>query len=316
MRPRVFLKAALVVGVAFLMGGVVGAVVSPVFSPFSARRKLASPPTVTRPPAEQRRPRAVPPASTTEVLPQAPATDSIAEVTEPAPIMPGRGGDEPKRVLALTEPVRRLALRGATPPTGANRVPLALAPLTMPPPVAPSPAAFPPVASAIAVEQTLLGQAMRTLRGGQDARTALTLLAQHAERFPQGAFASEAMELRIEALLALEQGDDALAVLDGAALASLPNRDEQRVVRGELRAAHQRWREAAQDFDDMLAERRLPAANPKVRNLQGRALWGRAAARSRLGDAQGARADLDLYLRYFPDGQFAGRAATLVKAAP
>ena len=101
--------------------------------------------------------------------------------------------------------------------------------------------------------------------------------------------------------------------MDRVPLASLPNRDEQLVVRGELRAANRRWREAEQDFDHALA---APAATPKSRNLQERALWGRASARSRLGDQDGACADLDLYLRHFPGGRFAGPAAALLKAAP
>jgi hypothetical protein len=122
--------------------------------------------------------------------------------------------------------------------------------------------------------------------------------------------------LRIEALLALGRQGEALSVLDRVPLASLPNRDEQLVVRGELRAANRRWREAKQDFDETLGERGLPAASAKARNIQERALWGRAAARSRLGDQDGARADLDLYLRHFPGGRFAGPAASLLKGEP
>ena len=170
--------------------------------------------------------------------------------------------------------------------------------------------------SPIAVEQSLLGQAMRTLREGHDARTALALLAQHAERFPGGALTSEATMLRIEALLALGRRDEALSALDTVPLASLPNRDEQLVVRGELRAAKQRWRDAEQDFDETLRQRDLPAATAKARNIQERALWGRAAARSRLGNQNGARADLGLYLLHFPGGRFAGPAASLLKVAP
>lgn len=119
--------------------------------------------------------------------------------------------------------------------------------------------------------------------------------------------------LRIEALLYLGRRDEALSALDRAPLASLPNRDEQLVVRGELRAADQRWRAAEQDFDEVLRERGLPAPSARVRDLQERALWGRAAARSRLGNQDGARADLQLYLRHFPAGRFAGPAASLLK---
>jgi hypothetical protein len=104
--------------------------------------------------------------------------------------------------------------------------------------------------------------------------------------------------------------------LDRVPLASLPNRDEQLVVRGELRAGKARWREAEHDFDDVLKAPGLPAASTKVRSIQERALWGRASARSRLGDQDGARADLNLYLRHFPGGRFAGPAASLLKGVP
>jgi TolA-binding protein len=175
----------------------------------------------------------------------------------------------------------------------------------------------PPVASSrIAVEQALLGQAMKVLREGHDAPTALALLAQHAERFPEGALASEASMVRVEALLALGRRSEALSALDGIALASLPNRDERFVARGELRATDGRWSEAQQDFDQALRSHNLPATSTKARNIQERALWGRAAARSRLGDQAGARADLELYLRHYPSGKFAGPASSLLKGVP
>lgn len=315
-RPPLLLKVVMVVGIAFLTGGVVGAVVAPFFSPFSARKKAV----VVRPPAvglvpsfEHRRSRAVVFAPTTEVQPGlTPAaivsTPIVPTPVAPTPVAATPRANEPKLLSALTKPKARprLALgEEATPSDGAPNVP-----------VEPPPAVFAPIASTIAAEQTLLGQAMRSLRGGQDARTALALLARHDERFPRGAFTSEATQLRIEALLSLGRRDEALAELDAAPLASLPNRDEQRVVRGELRAAHQRWREGAQDFDDVLAESRVPAAGSKLRNLQERALWGRAAARSRLGDQNGARADLERYLYLFPGGRFAGPASVLLKGSP
>ena len=71
-----------------------------------------------------------------------------------------------------------------------------------------------------------------------------------------------------------------------------------------------------QDFDDALRGRDLPTTNPRARSLQERALWGRAAARSRLGDQAGARADLELYLRDFPAGRFSAAAASLLRGAP
>ncbi len=289
MRPRLFLRVALVVGLAFFIGGITGAVVSP----FWARKKpvVVGPTPAVAPTARPGKAR--------------PATSTPATLPEPVPNEPAPVPDEPRPVAAPAKhraAVRVAILTEPAPPPAPSEIPETAAP-----PVTPS---------AIAVEQELLGQAMRMLRDSHDARTALALLAQHAQRFPHGALASEATMLRIEALLALGRRDEALSILDRVPIASLPNRDEQLVVRGELRAANRRWREAKQDFDQALRDHSLPAASARVRNIQERALWGRAAARSRLGDQDGARADLDLYLRQFPGGRFAGPAAALLKGVP
>ena len=305
MRPRLFLKVALTVGLAFGMGGVVGAGVWP-FGPWKKPEPatVASQVPASAPAARHAKARPV------TSLPATPALlEPVPEVTPPVTEPAAR---EPRPVPDPQRPVLQPAKRRA-----AIRVAILAAPTPSPAPSdAPDIAPTPVAPSAIAVEQALLGQAVRTLREGHDARTALALLVQHAERFPKGALHAEETMLRIEALLALGQRDEALAVLDRVPLASLPNRDEQLVVRGELRAANGRWRAAKQDFDDILRERGLPAASAKIRSTQERALWGRASARSRLGDQDGARADLDLYLRHFPGGRFAGPAASLLKGKP
>jgi hypothetical protein len=295
-RPRLFLKVAIPVGVAFFIGGVVGAGVwpywpkkesvvvasgAPAAAPGARKGKARPVATATTPPAQSE---PIPEAT----LPATPDSRPITDTPKPAP-------PPVKRRAAV-----HIALQESPTPTPATPT---LAPEVAPP-------------SAIAVEQALLGEAMRVLRVGHDARTALALITEHSERFPQGALHAEETMLRIEALLALGRGDEALSVLDKTTLASLPNRDQQLVVRGELRAAHGRWREAREDFDEVLRERSLPAAHAKLRSLQERALWGRASARSRLGEQPGARADLDLYLRHFPGGRFAGAAASLVKDLP
>jgi hypothetical protein len=289
-RPRLFLKVALVLGVVFCLGGVVGAVVPP----FWAKKEpaLVGPTTAVAPSQRRRKPRP------TSALPAAPAPPEIG-AAEPTPVV-----EEAKPVAA---PTKHRALA---------RVAIMKEPLQPPTPSAADVAAAPPEPSRIAVEQALLGRAIKTLREGHDARTSLALLAQHAEQFPDGALAAEATILRIEALLTLGRKDEALSLFDGVSLASLPNRDEQRVVRGELRAAKGRWREAEQDFDEALAGHALPAETAKIRTVQERALWGRASARSRLGDQDGARADLALYLRHFPAGRFASAAASLLKGVP
>jgi hypothetical protein len=299
-RPRLFLKVALVLGVVFCLGGVVGAVV-PAFWP---RREPAvvSPTPAPAPTARRQKPRPATALPATTALPEIGAEEPASVAQEPRPV-----ADEPTPDPAPAKhraAVRVAILKEPTPP-----------PVPSAPEIA-APPADPAQPSRIAVEQALLGRAVKTLRDGRDARTALGLLAQHAEEFPDGALTSEATILRIEALLTLGLKDEALSLLDRVPLASLPNRDEQLVVRGELRAAKGRWREAEEDFNDILRDRSLPAASAKSRNIQERALWGRASARSRLGDQDGARTDLDLYVRHFPAGRFAGPAAALLKGVP
>jgi hypothetical protein len=102
------------------------------------------------------------------------------------------------------------------------------------------------------------------LRDDRDARTALALLAQHAERIPRGRADAEATMLRIEALLTLGLKDEALSLLDRVPLASLPNRDEQLVVRGELRAAKGAGEKRSRISTTFYETARLPAASAKV----------------------------------------------------
>jgi hypothetical protein len=301
MRPRLFLKVTLTVGLAFCMGGVVGAGVWP-FWPRKKPEPVGVVGPAVAPTARHGKTRPVASAAATPTL-----LEPVPEESNPAT---EADAQEPKPVRDATKPV---------PAPARHRAAIHVAILKPPaPPPAPGvdPDLAPPEPSAIAVEQALLGQAMRMLRDGHDARSALALLAQHAERFPKGALHAEEDMLRIEALLALGKRDEALGILDRVSIASLPNRDEQLVVRGELRAAKQRWREAKQDFDEALEAHVLPATSAKARAIQERALWGRASARSRLGDQPGARADLDLYLRHFPGGRFARPAASLLKGRP
>jgi tetratricopeptide (TPR) repeat protein len=157
---------------------------------------------------------------------------------------------------------------------------------------------------------------MMALRDLQEPQVALALLAEHARLFPSGVFRSEANLLRVESLLALGRKDEALSVLEHASLASAPNRDEQLVLRGELRASNGRWLEAKEDFDQVLRRHGDGLARVKAQGLQERALWGRSAARSRLGDEVGARSDLDHYLRLFPHGRFAELASRLLQSTP
>jgi tetratricopeptide (TPR) repeat protein len=155
----------------------------------------------------------------------------------------------------------------------------------------------------------MLGQALRSLRSDHDAAGALDILTRHAALFPHSPLTGERSVLEVEALLALGRRDEALARLDGMSLDNIPRSGERHVVRGELRARAQRWREAVADFDQAL----LRAGGPWA--WQERALWGRAVARARVGDELAARTDLQTYLRLYPTGRFASQAARLLAAA-
>ncbi len=130
--------------------------------------------------------------------------------------------------------------------------------------------------------------------------------------------APAATRLRTEALLRLGRKTEALAELDRQSPGGLPDGDERRLLRGELRAKAGRWRAALEDFDAVVqaasaaAARPDGAADPKASDRLERALWGRAAARGRLGDEAGARADLRAYLGRFPHGRFAPSVARLL----
>ena len=215
----------------------------------------------------------------------APVAIALPPVAAPAVASPS-----PEPVAPAASP-RLAMLDSAASPARASRITQAMAPA--------------PKANG----QAMLGQALRSLRSDHDPLAALDALARHAALFPHSSLASERSALEVEALLALGRRDEALARLDGMALDNTPRSAERHVVRGELRARAQRWREAAADFDQALAHASGTSA------WQERALWGRAAARMHDGDSTGARADWRLYLQTYPAGRFASEAARLLEAA-
>jgi tetratricopeptide (TPR) repeat protein len=166
------------------------------------------------------------------------------------------------------------------------------------------------------IEQALLGDILKSLRKQHDPKSALALLDVHAQRFPGTVLAPEVAILRVEALLSLGRNAEALAILDHLALGTIPNREERLVLRGELRAGAKRWQEARADFEPLLSNLSTATPGTKSRDLKERALWGRASARSHLGDEAGARADLAVYLRLFPEGRFARQATALLRETP
>jgi hypothetical protein len=161
---------------------------------------------------------------------------------------------------------------------------------------------------------------LRSLRSEHRPESALVALDDYTERFPNGTLLPEAMRLRTEALLVLGHKHAALDELDQQSIDGMTGSEERRLLRGELRAAAGRWQAAVEDFDAILRARlayeqasNAPALTKLLDRVE-RALWGRASARSHLGDEAGARADLRECLRRFPQGRFAERAARLLGA--
>jgi hypothetical protein len=214
-------------------------------------------------------------------------------------------------------PVRRLfERRVAAPPVHVVEAPRpAPAPVVEAAPAvapAPAPKVHPRVALAkpaappedpVVAESRLLGEALAALRHGHDPEAALRTLDRYEQRFPTGALALEASAARVDALLALGRRPQALARLEEMPLDRVPRGPELRTLRGELLAGRGDCDGAIADFSAVLNRAGAPAS------VVERALYGRGSCRSRVGDAAGARADLQDLLRRFPSGPFAQPAA-------
>jgi hypothetical protein len=247
------------------------------------RRKAAR----ISPAGESREP--VPAAEGLEPAPTVrPESATMAPAPAPEP-RSRRDRERPVRLLSAEDKPARTELALTPPPAPATLEPSAL------PAMEPAPGTL---------EARLLGTIVRKLRIERDAIGALALLDRYVTQFPNGALSGEATLARVEALRALDRAPDALALLDAADLKRLPRGRELRVLRGELRVATGRCQQAIADFDEALAGG-IDGA------LAERALYGRAACRSTLLDAAGARADLDMYLTRFPAGP---RAAEIRRA--
>ncbi|WP_224246377.1 tetratricopeptide repeat protein [Hyalangium gracile] len=188
------------------------------------------------------------------------------------------------------------------------------------PPVTPeeAPAPPPPPAhreprpeNALLEEAKLLGRAVEQLRREQDPKAALVTLQRYFKRFPRGELIGEAEVTRVEALLREGRKSEALRHLErlhGTGFAGLPRPAELALQRAELLAEARRDPEAARAFSEVLDRAPSPA-------LEERALFGRAVCRARAGDEAGMRADLDAYLRRFPEGRFAAEARERLESA-
>jgi hypothetical protein len=171
------------------------------------------------------------------------------------------------------------------------------APAHVEPAKVPSPVPVEP--SPLARESALLTDALKRLHQSHDPRGALALLDDYAHRFPAGALANEGRIARLDALLALGKRGEALHVIESIDLSGVPRAGELTTLRGELRAEAGRCREAIADFDHVLGK--------SEGRIEERALYGRGACRSRMGDVDGARRDLESYLVRFPGGTFADK---------
>jgi len=315
------LRLALVGALVFLAGSVVGAIALPLLG----SRLRSAPPELAETHSSaktvQHSHRRVP----APAIPSAPANRPIVPAEPPA--LPAPAVPPETRSVAASDD--SAAAKVALPPVAAvaraSNVLALRSPSTVPRKRAPQaePASLEPpppveVSPPQPDEHSLLTTAVRRLRTAHDPASALAALDDYRARFPGGVLAPEASMLRAEALLQIGRKGDALAELDRLSLAQMPNSDEPHVLRGELRAAVGRWREALADFDVVLrggAKQSADIGAPTDAKAQGRlerALWGRALARSRLGDDADARADLRECLRLFPRGRFAPEAARLL----
>jgi hypothetical protein len=149
----------------------------------------------------------------------------------------------------------------------------------------------------LATEVDLMDRALGALRRARDAQGALALLAEYDRRFPSGTLLRESRLARIDAYLMLGRRAEALVALDGVDLARQGRELTLRLLRGELRARMD-CPSAFDDFDAVLAGDAAP-------ELRERALYGRAACWSQLGDFAQAAAEAAGYLSEFPHGRFA-----------
>jgi TolA-binding protein len=211
---------------------------------------------------------------------------------------------QPPLPPAAPEPTRTRSRRvAALSRSLAAETPTPSEPIAPPPsPKPPEPPALEPPApgeSALALQARLLAAAIERLRKAHDAKGALVLLDELEARYAGGPVSTEAMLLRLEALLSIGKRKQALALLDGGSFEGAPRQEELRLLRGELRAQAGRCGEALDDFQ--------PMAGPGG-GLAERALYGQASCHATLGDRTRARQELERYLELYPKGAFAAKA--------
>lgn len=215
-----------------------------------------------------------------------------------APVQPLQPSSASEPLRAGPRPARKhLGTTGSKPSSMESADPSSL----------PVPTAAPPAEeSALALESRLLGLALRELRQTRDAKQALIRLDEYASRFPSGLLKEEAQAARVDALMVFGRRQDALVLLDQATFTRLPRGGELTVLRGELRAASGRCRDALPDFAASVEA-------SSTAEVAERGLYGQAMCRAHLGDLSGAEIDLRAYLARFPSGRFRASAQTTLR---
>jgi hypothetical protein len=220
------------------------------------------------------------------------ATSSLAEIArgktraEPSPVPPTLDptGNAPSPAAA---PVEEPAPGEHPPALGEIRVPS----------VRLHPKATPQSAAKRETGREELGLFSRA-RASRDPTTALGLLDEYNERFPQGVFREEAELIRLDALLRAGHSDDALLLLDRwqrGELADQARPRELSVLRRELLAGAGRCAEALVGDADTGGD---PA-------LDERWLYLRGVCHGRTGAVSTARQEFQEYLQKYPQGRFA-----------
>jgi hypothetical protein len=249
----------------------------------------------------------VAPLPTVDPLPAVAPSPAVAP--DPAPSPPPVVHEAPAVVHEAPVVTRP---RPTPPPPSATRVEPQPAPIAPPAPVTPpasavAPTPPPPPPPGLGDEARIVRRALEKLRQAHDAGAALAILDEHRARFRGGVLRADAELLRVEALLALDRGAEALVILDRLDLADSPRADELAVTRGELRAAR--------DCAAALTDFQRAASGSTQQALVERALRGKAVCLLRLGDERAPAAMRD-YLDRFPRGAFAAEARRRLHLAP
>jgi hypothetical protein len=305
-RPVAPRRLAIAVGLCAALGGVGVVAAAKGLRPLARWLVANAAPLVRTEPAPLRGRQSAP----ARMRPAPPASTAVAVPPVQPPAVTARKVPSPERKVALAPAVERLrSPPSAQAPQPAWSLPSSAAAPSPAAPVAPVPptarptpallAARPPAESSLAREADLLAPALSALRNGGDARTALVRLDIYAAEFPRGILRKEAAGSRIEALMRLGRGPEALDTLEQYPFGAGARDAALLVLRGELRAGRNCTRALA-DFATVLAG----VASGEIAE---RALFGQAVCEARLG-RPAAASSFRTYLDRFPTGRFAASA--------